>query len=222
MGTAVSRRSGDGDDDGFLGRWSRRKRDAARPVETSEAEPEPLAPAEDEAMADPDLIASLPALDEISADTDLAPFVRRGVPQALRNAALRKVWAADPAIRDHVDVAVDYAWDWNAPGGVPGGGGALTPDGVAKMVRDLIGKTQTADGHGVPDDHLGDENGGGNGTESPTSKTGSEPSEAPNPDSSNPVRPVVEAEPKTDAPVSETRQSALSAPRRRHGGAIPG
>jgi hypothetical protein len=59
------------------------------------------------------------------------------VPAALKNAALRRMWSLDPAIRDYRDLAVDYAWDWNTPGGLPGGGGGVTADGVADLLRDL-------------------------------------------------------------------------------------
>lgn len=220
MGTAMSRRTGDeGGDGGFLDRWSRRKRDAAQAVEAPATQPEPSEPDADEAAVDEEFIANLPALDDITADTDLTPFVRRGVPQALRNAALRKVWAADPAIRDHVDVALDYAWDWNAPGGIPGGGGTLTADGVTKMVRDLIGKTEAA----APTEQATTaESAADDGAESSTSETGPQTSDGPSPDPKKAVRPVAEPEAKTDTAAPETRQSAPLASRRRHGGATPG
>ena len=41
-------------------------------------------------------------------------------PQALRSAALRKAWTADPLIRDFVN-SLDYGWDFNTPGGLPHG-----------------------------------------------------------------------------------------------------
>src|SRR3546814_8539167 len=44
----------------------------------------------------------------------------------------------DPAIRDFVGHARDYAYDWNTPGGVPGSG-ALQPEDVAAMVRRIFG-----------------------------------------------------------------------------------
>lgn len=120
----------------FFSRWSRRKRD----VEQAEkAEPRPLDPAEDasgavepvggaetdqtapsESEMSPEEIAALPSLDAFTPETDLTVFFRKGVPQALRNAALRRMWSLDPAIRDHVGDARDYAWDWNTAGGVPG------------------------------------------------------------------------------------------------------
>jgi hypothetical protein len=36
------------------------------------------------------------------------------------------MWSLDPAIRDYVGDARDYAYDWNTPGGVPGFG-AIEP-----------------------------------------------------------------------------------------------
>lgn len=127
--------------EGFLAGWSRRKRAAARrEVADAEAEAEPpeapQGPSEPE--VDEDFIAALPPIDEVTGETDLEPFLRRGVPKCLRNAAMRKVWLANTLIRNHDDPAVDYAWDWNAPEGVPGAGGALSGEGVSKMVRDLF------------------------------------------------------------------------------------
>ena len=121
-----------GDDDLFA-RWSRRKQavrrieaeeaaaDAARPRRTptgssrSPPAPEPAEPAEPP-----------PSLDDLTADGDLSAFLREGVPAALRNAAMRKMWSLDPAIRDHVGLS-EYAWDFNQPGAMtrvrPAGGG---------------------------------------------------------------------------------------------------
>ena len=102
-------------DDGFLSRWSQRKREAkakeqeALPAETSAAEPT----AQPEEEFD---LSSLPDLDSLSADTDISLFMQKGVPEALRNAALRKMWVLDPSIRNYVGEALDYAWDWNEIG----------------------------------------------------------------------------------------------------------
>ena len=141
------------DEEGFLTAWSRRKRAAARAeaatvteAEEDAAEAEAVADVEsgplpdDEPELDADELAALPSIDEISAKTDLQPFMKRGVPEALRKAAMRKVWLSNSLIRDHDDPAVDYAWDWNAPEGVPGAGGVLNKDGVSKMVDDLINR----------------------------------------------------------------------------------
>jgi hypothetical protein len=70
---------------------------------------------------------------------DLSLFMRSGVPVSLRNAALRRMWALDPAIRDRVGDALEYAYDWNIPGNVPGSGPLLPIDDVAAMLRSIAG-----------------------------------------------------------------------------------
>lgn len=129
----------EGRGEGFLSRWSRLKQ-GRREAGEAEAKPAPdpeatspaalpppaaeaasAAPAPEPA-ADPEPevdLASLPRLEDLTAGSDLAVFLRKGVPAALRNAALRRVWSLDPAIRDFIGPA-DYAWDWNVPGGAPG------------------------------------------------------------------------------------------------------
>lgn len=101
---------------GFLGRWSARKRavrEAETPIESRpEGLAEPVAVVEPELEIDP---AELPPLDSIKSGVDVQAFLQRGVPKALRQAALRRWWAADPSIRDFKELA-DYDWDFNAPG----------------------------------------------------------------------------------------------------------
>lgn len=139
------------DEKGFLSRWSQRKRDAAR-VEQKPAVPdkpaEPDTPAPRAAPAPPPTageaelpfdLESLPTLEEITARTDMTVFFRKGVPDSIRNAALRKSWAVDPAIRDYVSPALDYAYDWNTPGGVPGSGELAAGTDIAKMVSQVMG-----------------------------------------------------------------------------------
>ncbi|MBV8824150.1 MAG: DUF3306 domain-containing protein [Bradyrhizobiaceae bacterium] len=77
--------------------------------------PDPL-PASGEREFDP---AGLPPIESIDAGTDVSAFLRPGVPADLAQAALRRAWVTDPAIRDFVGLA-ENAWDFNAPGGVPG------------------------------------------------------------------------------------------------------
>lgn len=132
-------------DDGFLARWSRRKREVAR----TEAPPSAIEPATEDGQeitapeATPDTLseeelAALPRVDELTETSDLAPFLKRGVPLDIKNAALRKIWMLTPAIRDYRDPAVDYAWDWNTPGGVPGDGCAPSAEATARMLKDLM------------------------------------------------------------------------------------
>jgi Protein of unknown function (DUF3306) len=136
----------------FLARWSRRKDEARRnaldPPEADEAAAvAPDATPQDtddqtkrttEPALTPEEIAALPKIDALTADTDITVFLRRGVPEALKNAVLRRSWMLDPAIRDFVGHARDYAYDWNVPGGVPGSGALQPGDDVAAMVRRIF------------------------------------------------------------------------------------
>jgi hypothetical protein len=130
-------------EDRFLGRWSRRKQEARKEPQASEAgtaaaeAPAPAVPESlDEATAEE--IAALPSVESVMDVAGLRPFLRRGIPAAMRQAALRRIWRLDPKIRDYVDAAQDYAFDWNAPGGVPGGGGIVTQEQVAGILDRLF------------------------------------------------------------------------------------
>ena len=111
------------ENEGFLSRWSRRKRavvEGRAPEEPTlpapvEAKPE-APPAEPEDDFD---LNTLPPIDSLTIESDFKAFLHRKVPLELRSAALRRAWSLDPAIRDFIGPA-DYAWDFNAPDGVPG------------------------------------------------------------------------------------------------------
>ncbi len=123
-------------DKNFLARWSQRKREAKQPdrdAPTVNADA-PSGPVAESDVAQEFDLSSLPKLEDMTATTDITAFLRKGVPEHLRNAALRKSWALDPAIRNYVNPALDYAYDWNTPGGVPrlvsqimGGGSTVEP-----------------------------------------------------------------------------------------------
>ena len=141
------------DQENFLSRWSRRKRDTAnenaqpdKPAVTcpdKPAEPGPDAtpagvgttPA---AASAPEIdLTKLPSLDSIGANTDISVFLQPGVPSALKHAALRRAWSADPAIRDYIGPA-EYAWDFTDPKAMPGFGN-LGPDvDVKKLVAEVF------------------------------------------------------------------------------------
>jgi hypothetical protein len=129
------------EDDRFLSRWSQRKRlaleEARKAAEAAPAPPEPVAEEE------PFDLSLLPDLESLTPETDISLFLQKGVPDELRNVALRKMWALDPAIRDYVGDALDYAWDWNVPGGVPGGGELGAGFDTAKMVAQIFGDAPT-------------------------------------------------------------------------------
>src|SRR4051812_20639224 len=103
----------DQDDKGFLARWSQRKQEAKQPGrEAPSVDPGVAAePAAEAAPPEEFDLSSLPSIEQLTADTDITAFLRKGVPEHLRNAALRKSWALDPAIRNYVNPALDYAYD---------------------------------------------------------------------------------------------------------------
>jgi hypothetical protein len=127
-------------DKSFLARWSQRKQEAKQPEPKQDAAPV----AEVEAEPEFDL-SSLPKLEELTETTDITAFLRKGVPEHLRNAALRKSWALDPAIRNYVNPALDYAYDWNTPGGVPGSSELGAGVDVARLVSQIMGSDTAAE-----------------------------------------------------------------------------
>ncbi|HZF74490.1 MAG TPA: DUF3306 domain-containing protein [Acetobacteraceae bacterium] len=200
--------------EGFLSRWSRRKRGE----EVAEPEPAPAPPAEPVPEAAPlppapvaqeaapseteeafDLSA-LPKVEELTATSDISGFMRPGVPAWLRTAALRRIWSLDPEIRSFVGPA-DYAWDYNAPDGVPGFALELGGD-VKRLLAQAIGAEEEKPER-PPEEPPAE-------AEVTVAELAPEPEATPEP----PAMPAPEAElpaPEDPAPL----------PRRRHGGAMP-
>jgi hypothetical protein len=133
-------------DKNFLARWSQRKRQATQPehdAPVAKADVPPSPTAEGDVAQEFDL-SSLPRLEELTSTTDITGFLRKGVPEHLRNEALRKSWALDPAIRNYVNPALEYAYDWNIPGGVPGNGEIEAGMDVARLVSQIMGSGEAA------------------------------------------------------------------------------
>lgn len=132
------------DDEGFLARWSRRRRGAAsnaqgRPTPEkagsgSASEASANSPPSEETHPLVDL-ASLPPIDSIGAGSDIRAFLAPGVPADLARAALRRAWSADPTIRDFIGLS-ENSWDFNAPGGVPGFG-SLEAEDVRRLLAQM-------------------------------------------------------------------------------------
>jgi len=75
-----------------------------------------------DAPGEPDIdLSNLPPIDSITSATDITAFLRKGIPQELTRAALRRAWSSDPVIRDFVGLA-ENAWDFNDPTAMPGFG----------------------------------------------------------------------------------------------------
>src|SRR5215210_7737101 len=153
------------DPENFLSRWSRRKREveqneAPASPETAAIEPDRALPPEavagnspgeqGETQAHSQALdpASMPPLESITAETAIRGYFAPGVPGELVRAALRRVWSADPAIRDFVGLA-ENAWDFNAPETIPGFGPITASDDVAGMMRRLMGEGPAAEPAGA-------------------------------------------------------------------------
>jgi hypothetical protein len=133
----------------FLARWSRRKRESraevapAEPAKPAEPQSGPATPKAMDGESALDL-SSLPPIDEISATTDITAFLRKGIPQELSRAALRRAWASDPAIRDFVGLA-ENAWDFNDPTAMPGFGPLdCSSEELAALVDRIVGGVREA------------------------------------------------------------------------------
>lgn len=190
-----------GEGDGFLTRWSRLKRETAQVPEAETKAPEQAEEAVSEEDFDPaKLEIPLPSLDDLKPGDTLLAFMQKGVPETLRNAALRKMWALDPMVRDFRSEALDYAWDWNTPGGVPVAGPLGEADKVEEMV-DAIFRQFEGPGDIAP-------------------REPAEPPAAEVPDAEMVKKPP---EPQPDPAAAEPPAitEGEATPRRRHGGAMP-
>jgi Protein of unknown function (DUF3306) len=147
--------------EGFLARWSRRKREADEAAPETRASPSdesarPTPTDQDDVSGSraverkpteskpPEVdLSALPSLESITATTDIRPFLLPGVPAELTRAALRRAWAADPAIRDFVGLA-ENAWDFTAPETIPGFGPSVPPDVVRRLLAGMMGDDGSA------------------------------------------------------------------------------
>lgn len=109
--------------EGFIGRWSRRKREAradekprpeTAPPAAAVPPDKPLAPA----PASPDR-PPLPPVESLTAESDFAPFMQRDVDPTLKGRALKTLFG-DPALypMDGLDVYID---DYSKPDPLPEG-----------------------------------------------------------------------------------------------------
>ncbi len=151
----------------FLDRWSRLKRDPA-----GEQAPPPTAEPENAAAAPPGLAGArteaghavadgttddraiaagdadgggppLPSVDDLTPDSDLSAFFRKGVPQELQRLAMRRMWTLDPGIRDFIEMA-ENQYDFNLPGGVPGFGELSPGTDLGQLLAQAIGSGPAA------------------------------------------------------------------------------
>lgn len=145
------------DDETVFGRWSRRKRAARAAPAPGPARPAPPAPPEtpeapvDEAawLAEHDL----PDPETLGRGDDFSAFLKDTVPDLIRRRALRRLWAANPALAN-LDGLVEYGEDYTDS--------AMVPEIVAtayKVGRGFIKKTLDEADLRVPTDAAGQPDG---------------------------------------------------------------
>ena len=150
--------------EGFIARWSRRKREA-EDVDAPKVSPAPDVEAQSaraneqereqndtstaqhdarearEPAFDP---TTLPPIETITAESDIRAFLAPGVPAELTRAALRRAWATDPKVRNFVGLA-DYDWDFNTPGAITGFGPLEMTDELRRQVARMVGRSLDGD-----------------------------------------------------------------------------
>jgi hypothetical protein len=239
-------------DDAFLTRWSRRKRAAqATPRQPRAAAVEGQVDAAAQAarggegvaaesagaVPEPELsaeaLADLPRLEELTADSDVSLFLRRGVPETLRNAALRRMWSLDPKIRDFLSEAREYAYDWNTPGGVPGNGPILTGEEARRLAARAMGgddepaplreqaAAMEADSQSGEAARHAARPAETDGDEGISTSAGDERESAPVLAETQTNDRQGAADGGVEAPPQESNAPSTPSPRRRHGGALP-
>jgi hypothetical protein len=143
------------EEESFLARWSRRKRDASegrageppeaspRDAEETSPKPEPSAGEQpnrlaDDAPGEPLIdLSKLPPIESITAETDIRAFLAPGVPADLTRAALRRAWSVDTSIRDFIGL-VENDWDVLAPAAAAGVQPLTITDEMRRMVDALF------------------------------------------------------------------------------------
>ena len=212
-------------DEEFLKRWSRRKQEARQessgaaeqapwpPGQTAAASPETA-----EVASEPEIdLSKLPSIDSITAATDITEFLRKGIPDELSRAALRRAWVADPAIRDFVGLA-ENAWDFTDPNAIPGFGALQgTPEQIGAMVERVLGGVREAADKLVELPEKEQER--AKADQERVSATKSLPDEAKSATrlSDLSAEPVAAAQPE----ASDEKGGVMPAQRRTHGGALP-
>jgi Protein of unknown function (DUF3306) len=210
----------------FLSRWVHRKQQAKRTPEKRDS-PEaseavagvalPVADRAPEAAPEPAFDpATLPKVEDLTAESDITAFLRKGVPDELKRLALRRVWSLDPQIRDFIEVA-ENQYDWNAVDGVPGFGALPEGTDIQTLLAQATGQLQKAvePSETVASKEAGQAEAAGSHVTSPQERPEDAASSVRGDAAERPI-------PSSGAVPPPDIEPARRITRRRHGGALPG
>jgi hypothetical protein len=139
-----------GENESFLGRWSRRKaeekteqppaktlQEAAEEQTTEATRGKPA-----EKPEEPFDLSKLPSIESLGKDSDYSMFMQKGVPEELRLKAIRRMWATDPSIAGP-DLLDMHAWDYTGTDGLKP---LVAPaiEAVAAVAKELLEKQREA------------------------------------------------------------------------------
>lgn len=202
----------------FLNRWARLKRESlVKPANRADAQTTDSGPTRlDSAPAAPIDVSTLPSIESISAQSDVAAFLGAGVPEDLTRAALRTAWVSDPTIRDFVGIA-ENQWDFNGEGAIAGFG-ALSAEEYARYVA--VRTLRAENGEGTEADN-------GESAKVPAATVSKEPAAMPSTASAAlPSRPLAQdsltpTQISTATTVTAPESSGAPKAKRTHGSALP-
>ncbi|MEL6769243.1 MAG: DUF3306 domain-containing protein [Pseudomonadota bacterium] len=157
-------------EDGFLGRWSRLKREGgdASPEEAPAESAAPVEAAPEEPpKSDAEILEELglPEPEGLKEGDDFAAFMKEAVPEHLRRRALRRLWTSNPVLAN-LDELLDYGDDFTdaatvvenlATGWKVGRGYAVPEPEEAPAGSDVATAAEPADEETGPEMVEGDE-----------------------------------------------------------------
>jgi hypothetical protein len=229
---------------GFFDRWARRKQESRSVADKAAQAPAPEAAGAlaQEAAGEPALrpaapVAAtadgdgrarddqqpLPSLDDILPGSDIKAFLQPHVPEALRMAALRKLWVTDPTIRNFIEMA-DYQWDFTNPDSIPGWSSTLEGVDVEAMVESIFKAVKPMDAPKPPAAMAAEPSPGlSQADDGPAAAVAENTDTTTIPDASGAAATKGEVAGAADCAVqnSPSESSVYEPLRRRHGGALP-
>ncbi len=132
-------------DDGFVRRWSQRKRKTRQDQRDADDPSAPGLPAESaqEAAVPAEAPDNLPDVDSLDESSDFTVFLKEGVPDIIRRKALRKLWRVHPAMAV-IDGLDDYDDDYTVSEALVKGLKTVYEAGKGYLDEDEAGEVPTA------------------------------------------------------------------------------